>query len=926
MPITPPTAFEPLELRRLLTTGFASVGFEWTSSGGAVVVVEEGTISDDGIVSAARFINGLVGLRSSSPPALSRLEFSQGVVDTATAFDASPYGTAFGWDFRTQGNSGRQDLGFLAYLPGGVSAAGDFGGVRFFTETASDATIRDITGNWRFNELRGNVNGGFTVETAGVFFVNASTLTLTSSTGSVYNSEFLPVLSGNLNTPLQNGRADFGGDVRFYLSADFNTILWVDGRYGQGGVQDGAIGIAVRAPATASPDRVSGDFALAFIDTPGGSFTHPFQTGAGQSEPPLRDAILRIRPDGTYGIFSEAFSRGPLETPDRSGAWSLSSGGILTLVDSETEQALRLLPSADYDTLIPVSDISPTGSGGQAPAPRFGLAQRFIGELGLRPTDPTDPGDPGDPGEPPPPPPPPPPPEPESALEVILVAESLVPGGVVVSVGIVEGGDVVQVRIADPATGARTLVAYNIRTGAELANEAEPFDEAALAAFNANLPLYQARTITFAQAVALAEARFSGGELTAIGIDPFLSTGELLYTIALTGTGAITNTVRVDAITGLVTDINGLRVGLTPGEGDARPGYASLDAGNRPVFYRVQDDGSVTATDLFQAAKVTIDPATVRAVHATVDGSTGRPAAVVQTGDGVLYFLQNTSGVWVRQDLTSLDAGARIERALTVATAESTDAVGATTLIVGLDFRGDLILYEQFTINTLGNPLWQARNIARNQLRPTGQVMPELVSELVVYTTPWGGINVAGLDAGGDLHVLWWAPGAASWFASNLSAITGVGDLGGPVTAWVQPWGGINVAATDPSGNLVVHWWSPGNGGVWVASDLTAIAGGPAIDPEGDGATVIDATGSPSVVVIDTDGEVVIYTWDRRLNEWGASDVTRGRFHLDARPVSQLAARIDTNGAFVILGEQPDGTPIQLARQPDGSDWALSVL
>lgn len=920
----PPTPFEHLEPRRLLTTAFASVGFEWTGSGGAVVVVEEGTINADGIVSVARFINGPVGLRSSSPPSLSRLEFSQGVVDAANAFDASPYGTAWGWDFQTQGNSGRQDLGFLAYLPQGVNVAGDFGGIRFFAETASSATIRDITGNWRFNELRGTVGGGFTVETAGVFFVNASTLTLTSSTGSVYNSNFLPTLSGNLNTPLQNGRADFGGDVRFYLSADFNTILWVDGRYGQGGVQDGAIGIAVRAPASATPDRFSGDFVLAYIDTPSGSFAHPFETSQSQVEPALRDGLLRLRPDGTYVIFSDALSLGPLTNPDQGGTWSVTSSGILTIVDNQSGAAVRLLASADFDTLIPISDIRPTPAGGQSTGNRFGLAQRFIGELGLRPTDPGDPGDPGDPSEPPPPPPPPPPPEPESALDVIAIAESSVEGGVVVSVEFLEGGDVVQVRVVDPASGARTRIAYNIRTSAELVNESDPFTPDELAQFNAQRSLYLARTIGFAQAIALAEARFAG-ELTGLLIEPFLSTNELLYTVALTG-GVVTNTVRVDAISGLVTDVNGLRVGLTPSEGDQRPGYAALDSSGRPIFYLVNADGSVESTDLLEAAGVSVDPSTVRGVRAVVDGSTGRAAAVVETGTGILYFLQNAAGRWVRQDLSNLNPGARITASLTSATVAGTDEVGSSTLIVGLDFRGDLVIYEQFTTNTLGNPLWQARNIARSQLRLTGQAMPELVSELAVYTTPWGGINVAGLDAGGDLHVLWWAPGASSWFASNLSAISGVGGLSGPVTAWVQPWGGINVAALDADGNLVVHWWAPGNGGAWIASDLTAIADGPTLDPAKDGATVIDATGSASVVAIDATGEVVIYTWDRRLNAWSVADVTRGRFHLDQRPAQNLSVRIDTDGTFVILGEREDGEGVRLARAPDGSDWTLSTL
>ena len=121
------------------------------------------------------------------------------------------------------------------------------------------------------------------------------------------------------------------------------------------------------------------------------------------------------------------------------------------------------------------------------------------------------------------------------------------------------------------------------------------------------------------------------------------------------------------------------------------------------------------------------------------------------------------------------------------------------------------------------------------------------VSHLSVYLTSWGGINIVG---GADLGVYWWAPAlGGEWRFNELTdaATGGPALIAETVTSYVTPWGGLNVAGLDQAGRLWVYWWSPTV--AWVAETIDAAL------PERDAA--VERTGRLRSTV-SSDGEISI--------------------------------------------------------------------
>ncbi len=136
-----------------------------------------------------------------------------------------------------------------------------------------------------------------------------------------------------------------------------------------------------------------------------------------------------------------------------------------------------------------------------------------------------------------------------------------------------------------------------------------------------------------------------------------------------------------------------------------------------------------------------------------------------------------------------------------------------------------------------------------------------LAGGLNAYLTSWGGINLAGADADGKLSVTWWVPSmGAEWSTSNLTD-----QFAGPtlerdsLASYVTPWGGLNVTGLDASGALVVYWWAPGLQS-WQVSDLSSIIN-PAKKPIGTMRGVASPTGTISLLGAATDGDALRFWW-----------------------------------------------------------------
>lgn len=108
-----------------------------------------------------------------------------------------------------------------------------------------------------------------------------------------------------------------------------------------------------------------------------------------------------------------------------------------------------------------------------------------------------------------------------------------------------------------------------------------------------------------------------------------------------------------------------------------------------------------------------------------------------------------------------------------------------------------------------------------------GSGKEKIVGPVASWTTPNGPKlveHLAARSATGDLLVHFWQPGQ-DWKAVNVSEITGR-KIAGPPVAWTSKNGPKlveHVAARDSSGNLLVFYWQPGQN--WKVVDVTAKTG-----------------------------------------------------------------------------------------------------
>ncbi|MEO0482263.1 MAG: S8 family serine peptidase [Planctomycetota bacterium] len=254
------------------------------------------------------------------------------------------------------------------------------------------------------------------------------------------------------------------------------------------------------------------------------------------------------------------------------------------------------------------------------------------------------------------------------------------------------------------------------------------------------------------------------------------------------------------------------------------------------------------------------------------DELTERSFAAATVDERLLLFRQTTDGSWSAVDLTTqLPGAALIERGLT----SFTDTQGRTSL-AGLTRSGDLVLYRQTgAMDAFGNAAWEFRNLSAQDLRLNGQQTPQFVGDLIAYVTPWNGLHIAGLDSDGDIRAVWWAPRLQFWQASNLTAITGSEPLSGGLTAFLTPWGGVNLAGADAEGDLAVTWWVPGFGGEWRLTNLTEAADGPRL-VAATTASYVTSWGGLNVAGVDESGDLVVYWWSPQSNRWRADALTDG--------------------------------------------------
>lgn len=272
---------------------------------------------------------------------------------------------------------------------------------------------------------------------------------------------------------------------------------------------------------------------------------------------------------------------------------------------------------------------------------------------------------------------------------------------------------------------------------------------------------------------------------------------------------------------------------------------------------------SQTAGGGWQVRNLTAElgAAPIESKPVTFESRTGLVFAAGLDADGNLVTYRHTGGSdadgrrgWEFVDITSSDLAAQ---GITMPALRGGTLIAYVTAWNGLTLAG---------LDDDGNvqAAWWAPGLERWTMSNLSTVTgaPRYEGTISAYLTPWKGINIAGTDENGDLAVVWWVPSfGGEWRLARLNQMFDGPQLTeGTIASWVTPWGGLNVSGVTADGDVVVYWWSPTSGG-WKITTLSDYITG--VDPPARG--VIGHTsqqGEISIMGLSDAGDLIRYWWE----------------------------------------------------------------
>lgn len=246
------------------------------------------------------------------------------------------------------------------------------------------------------------------------------------------------------------------------------------------------------------------------------------------------------------------------------------------------------------------------------------------------------------------------------------------------------------------------------------------------------------------------------------------------------------------------------------------------------------------------------------------DRKDGLTYAAVATTDGLVLLTRSADrSTWTARNLTIENQGSEE----IVGDISVFGTRGNRVYIVGYAADGDMVIYRQNGLGSAGEYDWVFENLTEEELRPRGLETPRFAGTLTTFVTRWNAINIAGLDDNGDVRAVWTTPGLEGWRSSNLSAVAGTPRLAGELSVFLTPWGAMNLAGTDDDGDLTVTWWTPQTD-QWIVSDFNALFNGPELT-RSTVTAFVTPWGGLNIAGRDSRGDLVVYWWTPQLAEGG---------------------------------------------------------
>lgn len=319
-----------------------------------------------------------------------------------------------------------------------------------------------------------------------------------------------------------------------------------------------------------------------------------------------------------------------------------------------------------------------------------------------------------------------------------------------------------------------------------------------------------------------------------------------------------------------------------------------------------------TVTDI-QAASGS--PAPLKEVETWYDPVDGLAYAATPSSLGLILYTRAADNSWSFRNLTTDLSASAITSEITVFT--STDNI---VHISGLNSAGEVVLYRQVRGETT---TWESRNLSTQDLTPQGLTTPSFVGNLISYVTTWNGLNIAGLDTDGNIHTVWWAPGLTNWQTSNLSVITGAPKLTGGLTSYLTSWGGINIAGLDVNGDTTTTWWVPEFEGNWQNSNLTTQFNFPKL-VGGQLSSYVAPWGGLNIAGTSAEGKLSIYWWAPGLTDWNYST---NLVDTTLTPAGRLSSVTSAQGTTHIIGTTDLGSIFRYRWQASNPDvWTAQDI
>lgn len=303
------------------------------------------------------------------------------------------------------------------------------------------------------------------------------------------------------------------------------------------------------------------------------------------------------------------------------------------------------------------------------------------------------------------------------------------------------------------------------------------------------------------------------------------------------------------------------------------------------------------------------EPAPDAGLCAWTGPADGATHAALATADGLLLYTRSADRLeWNIRSLTDETPGAEPIFSLMSLTSRG---FMESVIIAGLTTDDELVLYRQTQ-----DSQWSFRNLSTEDFQRQGIQTPLFQGEMDWYHTVWGADNLCGVDAAGDMHVAWIAPGLDDWRLSHVSDLFGLPPLQQGAATASSASGRLALTALSSDGSVIAAAWTP-EWNEWRVTDLSGSLGGPRL-ARGSLACIPSSTsGDITALGLDDRGNIIAYSWLSGSEVWAWTDLSssiglepmQGRlwaaFHDQTQSVEVLATAL--NGAVIsIFGPEGD--------------------